>query len=159
MNPYLHAAAPGETFDDALLDTPDGPEMMLLTAIRTWRKPHCDARRARLDWSRMLVDAGLRIESIERFDLAMTVLMRAPTRPLETFCRCATTMTNDETSLLQAIALLQRTRSTAAVALLSEWRTQPFASELLKLIRWLAIDLLDAGIEIRVRDRDVTYVH
>lgn len=159
MNPNMHLSRYGEAFDDALLDTPDGPETMVLAAIRTWQRPHCDGQRARLDWSRMLAETGLRAESIERFDFVMRVLTRASARPFETFCRCATTLTSDEATLLQAIALLQRTQSTAAVALLNEWRAQSFVSELLKLIRWLAIDLLDAGIEIRSRKRDTTYMH
>ncbi|RQU99202.1 hypothetical protein DF047_35470 [Burkholderia cenocepacia] len=159
MNPNIHLSQHGEAFDDALLDTPDGPETMVLTAIRTWQRSHCAGQRARLDWNRMLTEAGLRSESIERFDLVMRVLARASARPFETFCRCATTLTSDEATLLQAIALLQRTKSAAAVALLGEWRAQSFVSELLKLIRWLAIDLLDAGIELRVRERDTTYMH
>ncbi|MGS0897333.1 hypothetical protein ACVBGC_33155 [Burkholderia stagnalis] len=159
MNPDVDPSEYGETFDDALLDRPDGPETMVLTALRTWRRPHCDVRRARIDWSRMLVESGLRNESIAHFDRIMSMLTRGPARPFGTFCRCATTLTSDETAFLQTIALLQRARGTAAADLPGAWRARSCASELPELLRRLAADLLDAGLEIRVRDRDVTYLH
>jgi hypothetical protein len=43
--------------------------------------------------------------------------------------------------------------------MLSEWLPAPAVSGVLKLIRWFAIDLLDAGVELDVQARRVTYMH
>jgi hypothetical protein len=87
---------------------------------------------------------------MERVDLVMRSMLTVSTRPLDIRCRCATELAGDEAALLQTIALLQATHSNAAMRL---------PSGIVKLIRWLAIDLLDADLEIRVRDRHVTYMH
>lgn len=57
---------------------------------------------------------------MERFDLVMRSLATVSLRPLDMRCRCATDMAGDEALLLQTIALLQTTRSQAAVRLLGE---------------------------------------
>ena len=54
---------------------------------------------------------------------------------------------------------LQKTHSHAAMQLLNDWLPQPAVSGMLKIARWFAISLLDAGIVIRVRVRRVTYMH
>lgn len=159
MNPHSHAADRIEAFDDMLLERHDGPELTLLAAIRSWLRPRCDAQREHLDWREILRKAGLRPDGVEHFDILMRSLMRVSMRPLDVRCRCASELAKDEASLLQAIALLQVTRSEAAIGLLGEWLPQPAVSGLVKLLRWLAIDLLDSGLEIRVRDRDVSYMH
>jgi hypothetical protein len=43
--------------------------------------------------------------------------------------------------------------------MLNEWRPAPAVSGVLKPIRWFAIDLLDAGVELDVQARRVTYMH
>ncbi|WP_144152748.1 hypothetical protein [Paraburkholderia sp. BCC1885] len=159
MNPHPQRAEFVESFDEQLLERPDGPELTVLTAIRTWLRPRCDGRRGQRDWREILHKTGLRPDGIEHFDLVMRSLATVSLRPLDLRCRCATGMAGDEALLLQTIALLQITRSQAAVRLLGEWLPQPAVSGVVKLLRWLAIDLLEAGLEIRVRDRDVTYMH
>jgi hypothetical protein len=57
------------------------------------------------------------------------------------------------------IALLRKTHSGAALRMLNEWRPAPAVSGVLKPIRWFAIDLLDAGVELDVQARRVTYMH
>jgi hypothetical protein len=101
----------------------------------------------------------LRPDGIERFDLVMRSLRAVSTRPLDLRCRCATDLAGDEVLFLQAIALLPATRSDAAIQLLSQWLPQPAISGMVKLMRWLAIDLLEGGLEIRVRERHATYMH
>lgn len=159
MNPQSHPVAPGDTFDEMLLERPDGPELIVLAAIRTWLRPRCDARRGQQCWHEILRSAGLRADGIERFDFTMRSLMTASIRRLDMRCQCATELAGDEAVLLQTIALLQATRSEAAVRLLGEWLPQSVSGGIVKLVRWLAIDLLDAGLEIRARARRVTYMH
>ncbi|WP_321943651.1 hypothetical protein [Paraburkholderia tropica] len=159
MNPHSHHVPLGEPFDDRLLEQPEGPELTVLVAMRTWLRPRCDGRRAQQHWQEILHVAGLRGEGVERFDFVMCSLIAVSVRPLDLRCRCATGLAGDEAVLLQTIALLQATRSDAAVRLLGEWLPQPAVSGIVKLIRWLAIDLLEAGLEIRVRERHATYMH
>jgi hypothetical protein len=159
MNPHSHHVALGEPFDDMLLEQPEGPELTVLFAIRTWLRPRCDGRRAHQQWQEILRMAGLRAEGIERFDFVMCSLTAVSVRPLDLRCRCATELAGDEAALLQTIALLQATRSDAAIRLLGAWLPQPAVSGIVKLIRWLAIDLLEAGLEISVRERHTTYMH
>lgn len=159
MNPHSQPTERSEAFDELMLERPEGPELTVLVAIRTWLRPCCDGRRGHLSWKEILTKAGLRPNGMEYFDLVMHSLMTVTIRPLDIRCPCATELAKDEASLLQTIALLQVTRSQAAIGLLSEWLPQPAVSGLVKLVRWLAIDLLEAGLEIRVRDRDVTYMH
>jgi hypothetical protein len=102
---------------------------------------------------------GLRQDGIEHFDLLMRSLMHVSYRPLDMRCRCASDLGKDEAVILQTIALLQRTHSGAALRMLSEWLPGPAVSGVLKLIRWFAIDLLDAGVELDVQARRVTYMH
>lgn len=148
-----------EPIADPASDEPDGSELTVLTAIRSWLRPHCDAWRAPANWKEILRAAGLRPDGLEHFDLLMRSLALISIRPLDMRCRCASELARNEASLLQALALLQRTRNQAAVLLLGEWLPQPAVSGLLKLARWLAIDLLDAGLELRAHPRAFTYLH
>ncbi|PLZ04304.1 hypothetical protein CY652_01120 [Burkholderia sp. WAC0059] len=152
------------TADDTLPDDPFAPyadtaEQVVLQAVRTWLRPHCDAHGNRASWHGTLAEAGLRIEGIGHFDLLMAALQCASNRPLDTRCRCATELAHDEASLLQTIALLQSTRSEAAMQILNDWLPPAGASGVLKIARWFAIALLDAGLELRARERRVTYMH
>jgi hypothetical protein len=70
-----------------------------------------------------------------------------------------TQLGKDEAVMLQSIALLQKTHSGAALRMLGEWLPAPAVSGVLKLLRWFAIDLLDAGVELDVQARRVTYMH
>lgn len=42
---------------------------------------------------------------------------------------------------------------------LNDWLPAFSVSGVLKLTRWFSISLLDAGLEIRARERNVTYMH
>jgi hypothetical protein len=140
MNPHSHPLDRSEGFDEVLFERHDGPELTLLAAIRSWLRPRCDAQRGHLDWREILRKAGLRADGMEHFDIVMRSLMRVSMRPLDVRCRCASEMAKDEASLLQTIALLQVTRSEAAIPLLVDWLPQPAVSGLVKLLRWLAFD-------------------
>jgi hypothetical protein len=159
MNPYARHAGRNDAIDEMQPGQPVSPESTVLAAIRSWLRPQCGALRGKANWQETLRQAGMRRDGIERFDIMMRSLMTVSMRPLDMRCRCASEMAKDEASLLQAIALLQVTRSQAAISLMGEWLPQPSVSGLVKIIRWLAIDLLEAGLEIRVRHRDVTYMH
>lgn len=148
-----------DAFDEATLDQPDGAELTILTAARTWLRPRCDARSAVMHWIEVLRKGGLREEGIEHFDLVMRALARIVPRPLDLRCRCATGMAADEASLLQTIALLQRNESQQALNQLGTWLPAPAVSGMLKLFRWFAIDLQAAGLHIRSRERAVSYLH
>jgi hypothetical protein len=131
-------------------------ELTVLVAIRTWwPRPSTDARRGQSNWKEILRRAGLRPDGMEHFDLVMRTLRKISMHPVDTPRRCANQLDRDEASLLQTLALLQVTRSQAAFRLLGEWLPQPAISGLVKLVRWLAIDLLEAGLELRVRDGDL----
>ena len=145
--------------DDAFTHYPDAGEQILLEAVRTWFRPHCDAVRRGQTWRDVLYDAGLRQPSIECFDMTVHALLRASCRPLDTRCRCATGTTADEASLLKAIAHLQAANCSAAVEALSEWLPDSSVGNVLKIMRWFAINLLDAGITIRARERRISYMH
>lgn len=159
MNPSSSFDRRHEAFDEQILDQPDGAEYTILTALRAWLRPHCDARPAVMNWKEVLHKAGLGDEGTEHFDLVMRALMIVTPRPLDARCRCATELAGDEASLLQTIAFLQQQRAQMAINLLAVWLPAPAVSGLLKLIRWFAIDLLDAGLQIRVRERAVSYMH
>jgi hypothetical protein len=159
MNRYARHADRNDSLDETLSESPDAAESTVLAAIRTWLRPHCGGAHGQSNWQLTLRHAGMRRDGIERFDIMMRALMTVSMRPLDMRCRCASELAKDEASLLQAIALLQLTRSQAAVSLMGEWLPQPAVSGLVKIIRWLAIDLLEAGLEIRVRHRDVSYMH
>jgi hypothetical protein len=60
---------------------------------------------------------------------------------------------------VRTLALLQSTRSEAAVQLLNDWLPMPSVSGMLKSARWFAIALLDAGLRLSERQRRVTYMH
>jgi hypothetical protein len=153
-----HGSRP-ELIDDHPAETADAPDHTVLSAVRTWLRPACETARGSLHWRDILSDAGLRKDGIEHFDLLMRSLMRASYRPLDMRCRCAIELGKDEAVILQTIALLQKTHSGAALRMLSEWLPAPAVSGVLKLIRWFAIDLLDAGVELDVQARRVTYMH
>jgi hypothetical protein len=145
--------------DDQRLDGSDAPDHAVLTAVRTWLRPSCETVRGGVHWRDVLVNVGLRPDGIEHFDLLMRSLMHVSYRPLDMRCRCASDLGKDEAAILQTIALLQKTHSGAAVRLLAEWLPAPAVSGVLKLLRWFAIDLLDAGLELDVQARRVTYMH
>jgi len=159
MNFHNPPARNHTLYDESFTQHPDMAEQTVLTAVRTWLRPQCDSVRRTSDWSGVLHEAGMTANGIGYFDILMRSLMRASCRPLDTRCRCASELANDEASLLQIIALLQRTRSDAATQMLNNWLPQPTVSTVLKIMRWFSIALLDAGLVLQVRARRVTYMH
>ncbi|SAL45040.1 hypothetical protein AWB64_04776 [Caballeronia sordidicola] len=159
MHPSSRLAGRSESFDEQALEHLDGAEFMILTALRAWLRPRCQVQLAVMDWKEILHKAGLKEDGIEHFDLVMRTLTTVTTRPLDTRCRCATELAGDEAGLLQAIALLQQGQGSQAIKLLGEQFPAPAVSGLLKLIRWFAIDLLDVGLHIRIRERAINYMH
>jgi hypothetical protein len=143
-----------ELIDDHVTDTGDATDRTVLTAVRTWLRPACETARGGVNWRDILSGVGLRQD-----DLLMRSLMHVSYRPLDMRCRCASDLGKDEAVILQTIALLQKTHSGAALRMLTEWLPAPAVSGVLKLIRWFAIDLLDAGLELDVQARRVTYMH
>jgi hypothetical protein len=120
--------------EDAFRQYPDVGEQTVLQAVRTGCHPRCDAVRKRQNWRDVLNDAGLTANGLIRFDMMMQ-------------------------TLLQVIAHLQSVCSSIATEVLDGWLSSPAAGNALKFIRWFAIALLDAGIEINARARRVSYVH
>jgi hypothetical protein len=159
MNYTAQFARIDTLIDDTFVQHPDSAEQTVLRAVRTWLRPHCDAYGKAESWRGVLAEAGLAVEGIGHFDLLMSTLCRASCHPLDTRCRCASELAKDEGSLLQVIALLQSTRSEAAVQLLNDWLPTPSVSGMLKTARWFAIALLDAGLRLSDRARRVTYMH
>ncbi|MFD1561377.1 hypothetical protein ACFSHT_37995 [Paraburkholderia silviterrae] len=159
MTPTARFARNDTLLDETFVQHPDSAEQTVLRAVRTWLRPHCDASAKSEGWRGVLADAGLAADGIDHFALLMTTLCRASCRPLDTRCRCASELAKDEGSLLQVIALLQSTRSEAAVQLLNDWLPMPSVSGMLKTARWFAIALLDAGLRLSHRARRVTYMH
>jgi len=159
MNLHHRLITEADVFDERWMEQPDAPEITMLIAMRAWLRPRCDAVRGVLDWRAVLRSAGLTRGGIEHFDIVMRSLRMAMPRMLDLRCRCATEMAGDEATLLQGIALLQAGRTDAAFQFLSQRLTLPALSSYLKLIRWLALDLLEAGLPIRIRERSVCYMH
>lgn len=159
MNFHSPSARDQSLYEESFVQHPNIAEQTVLTAVRTWLRPECDAVQRSRDWREVLSDVGMTVDGIGYFDTLMRSLMCASCRPLDTRCRCATDLAKDEASLLQIIALLQRTYSEAATQRLSDWLPQPTVSCVLKTVRWFAIALLDAGLVIPVRARRVTYMH
>lgn len=159
MHPSSRLSGRSESFDEETLEQLDGAELTTLTALRAWLRPRCEAQSAFMGWAELLRRAGLKEDGIEHFDLIMRMLTTVTMRPLDTRCRCATELAGDEAGLLQAIALLQRGHRSKAIKELGERFPAPAVSGLLKLIRWFAIDLLDVGLHIRIRERAVNYMH
>jgi hypothetical protein len=159
----MHPIAPFHRTDTLLEDSfaqhPDSAEQTVLRAVRTWLRPHCDAYGKEESWRGVLAEAGIGADGASHFDLLMGTLCRASCRPLDTRCRCASELATDEASLLRTLALLQSTRSEAAVQLLNDWLPMPSVSGMLKSARWFAIALLDAGLRLSERQRRVTYIH
>jgi hypothetical protein len=145
--------------EDALYHYPDAGEQLVLTAVRTWFRPRCDAVRQGQLWRDLLSEAGLDAAGIDCFDMMMHALLHASHRPLDTRCRCASDVASDEASLLQTLAYLQLTDSSAATDLLNHWLPSASIGHTLKFLRWFAVNLLNAGIAIPARARRVTYVH
>ncbi|MGF7134680.1 hypothetical protein P3T40_006186 [Paraburkholderia sp. EB58] len=150
---------PYSLLDESLAQHPDMAEQTVLSAVRTWLRPQCDAVRKRESWRESLSEAGLTRDGLVSFDLLMRSIMSVSHRPLDTRCRCASDLAKDEAMLLQSIALLQGMRSDEAIRLLDDWLPQPAVSVMLKVVRWFAIALLEAGLELTVRERRVTYMH
>ncbi|WP_323117858.1 hypothetical protein [Burkholderia alba] len=159
MNFHRSAAHNHSLLDDSLAQHPDLAEQTVLAAVRTWLHPDCGTAREQKSWRDVLVDAGLHTDGLDHFDMLMYSLTCASCRPLDTRCRCATDLANDEASLLQTIAHLQTTHSEAAMRILNDWLPSFTVSGVLKIARWFSISLLDAGLEIRARARSVTYMH
>jgi hypothetical protein len=159
MNFHSSSAVMHSLLDDPSSSHADEAEQTVLNAVRTWLRPRCDAQGSNGDWRDVLSDAGLTVDGLGYFDLLMGLLRRFAYRRIDTRCRCASDLAKDEASLLQTIALLQRVRSDAAVELLNDWLPEPAVSGALKIVRWFAIALLDAGLVIQVRTRRVTYMH
>ncbi|CAM2169026.1 conserved hypothetical protein [Paraburkholderia sacchari] len=159
MNPNTLSARNDTLIDETFVQHPDSAEQTVLRAVRTWLRPHCDAHGKAENWRGVLAEAGLATHGIEQFERLMATWCRASCHPLDTRCRCASELAKDEGSLLQVIALLQSTRSEAAVQLLNDWLPTPSVSGMLKTARWFAIALLDAGLRLSHRARRVTYMH
>ncbi len=145
--------------EDALSQYPDASEQLVLGAVRTWFRPHCDAVRQGQHWRDVLADAGLALAGIDCFELMMHALLHASHRPLDMRCRCASDIASDEASLLQTLAYLQSTDSSAATELLNQWLPSASVGHTLKIMRWFAMNLLNAGIVVRSRSRRVAYMH
>jgi hypothetical protein len=150
---------PYSLLDESLAQHPDMAEQTVLGAVRTWLRPQCDAVRKRESWRESLSEAGLSSDGLVSFDLLMRSIMSVSQRPLDTRCRCASDLAKDAAMLLQSIALLQGMRSDEAIGLLDDWLPQPAVSVMLNVVRWFAIALLEAGLELTVRERRVTYMH
>ncbi|CAB3794204.1 hypothetical protein LMG28688_03887 [Paraburkholderia caffeinitolerans] len=159
MNPTALFARNDTLIDETFAQHPDSAEQTVLRAVRVWLRPHCDAHGKAENWRGVLAEAGLATNGIDHFEHLMATLCRALCRPLDTRCRCASELAKDEGSLLQVIALLQSTRSEAAVQLLNDWLPTPSVSGMLKTARWFAIALLDAGLRLSHRARRITYMH
>jgi hypothetical protein len=159
MHYTIHSERTDTLLDDSFVQHPDSAEQTVLRAVRTWLRPHCDAYGKEESWRGVLVEAGLGADGIGQFDLLMGTLCRASRRTLDTRCRCASELAKDEAALLRTIALLQSTRSEAAVQLLNDWLPMPSVSGMLKSARWFAIALLDAGLRLSERARRVSYMH
>ncbi|MBU9264965.1 hypothetical protein [Burkholderia gladioli] len=158
------AAGRPSLFDDPLAGETDTAERVVLSAVRTWLHPGCGSNanagaRAAHTWRDVLLEAGVHADGLDHFDLMMSTLACSASRPLDMRCRCAQDLAYDEASLLQAIAHLQSTRGEAAMRVLNDWLPAFSVSGVLKLTRWFSISLLDAGLEIRARERNVTYMH
>ncbi|KAG0184218.1 hypothetical protein DFQ28_011570 [Apophysomyces sp. BC1034] len=159
MSFHTQPAGIRSLLDDSYSQYPDTAEQVVLCAVRTWLRPVCDARRAHQSWQQVLAHASVCGDGAEQFDILMRTLIRTSCRPLDMRCRCASDLAHDEASLLQTIALLQSMQIDTATQLLGEWLPQPTVSGVLKMARWFAISLLDAGVQLRVRRRSVTYMH
>ncbi|MGS1000611.1 hypothetical protein [Burkholderia glumae] len=155
-----HHASP---IDDPLAGDPDTAERIILTAVRIWLHPDAacanPASARPPTWRDVLAEAGVHADGLDHFDMMMCALAGSAARPLDMRCRCTRELAHDEASLLQAIAHLQATRGEAAMRVLNDWLPAFSVSGVLKLTRWFAISLLDAGLEIRTRERRVTYLH
>lgn len=159
MNFHRSAAHNHSLLDDPLAQYPNLAERTVLAAVRTWLHPDCGTVRQQDSWRGVLADAGLHTDGLDHFDMLMASLTHTSCRPLDTRCRCASELARDEASLLETIAHLQSTRGEAAVRILNDWLPQCAVSGVLKIARWFSISLLDAGLEIHVRPRDITYMH
>jgi hypothetical protein len=159
MNFHSSSSTVPSLLDDPARPEADEAEHTVLNAVRTWLRPRCDAQGRSANWRAVLSEAGVTADGLGYFDLLMHQLRRSARRRLDTRCRCARELAKDEASLLQTIALLQRVRGDAAVELLNDWLSEPALSGVLKIVRWFAIALLDAGLVIQVRKRRVTYMH
>ena len=145
--------------EDALHHYPDAGEQLVLVAVRTWFRPRCDSVRQGQLWRDVLTEAGLGVSCLDCFDMMMHGLLHASHRPLDTRCRCASDVAGDEASLLQTLAHLHLADSSAATDLLNHWLPSASIGSTLKLMRWFALSLLNAGIAIPARARRVTYMH
>jgi hypothetical protein len=158
MQTDQHPLRDVDPFDEALLHRHDGPELIVLAALRAWLRPHCGAVEGELDWRSALFGAGLDHDGIEHLDTLLRALTMVTPRPLDTRCRCCPALAKDEATLLQAIALLQRSRFPETVALLGDWLAGPALSGITKSIWRFAEALGDVGLVIRVREREVHYM-
>ncbi|SDI19609.1 hypothetical protein [Paraburkholderia phenazinium] len=159
MNFHSSSSVAHSLLDDPSASRADEAEQTVLNAVRTWLRPRCDALGRNGSWRDVLSEAGMSVDGMLYFDLLMRFLRRCAYRRLDTRCRCASDLAKDEASLLQTIALLQRVRGDAAIELLNDWLPESAVSGVLKIVRWFAIALLDAGLVIQVRSRCVTYMH
>jgi len=159
MNYPAFALREASLSEDALAHYPDASEQLVLNAVRTWFRPRCDSVRQGQQWQEVLADAGLAVAGIDCFDLMMHALLHASHRPLDTRCRCASDIASDEALLLQTLSYLQSTESSAAADLLNQWLPSASVGHTLKVMRWFALNLLNAGIVVRSRTRRVAYMH
>jgi hypothetical protein len=150
---------PHSLLDESLAQHPDMAERTVLDAVRTWLRPQCDAARKRESWHEALAEAGLSMDGVISFDMLMRSFIDISHRPLDTRCRCASDLARDEAMLLQSIALMQAERSDDTTALLQECLPKQAVNVVRKVVHWFAVSLLEAGLELRVRERRVTYMH
>lgn len=147
-----------DPFDEALLYRHNGPELIVLAALRAWLRPQCGAVQGELDWREALLGAGVSRDGMDYFEILLRSLLYVSPRPLDMRCRCCPALGKDEATILQAIALLQRGRFPETVALLGEWLEVPALSGVTKTIWRFAEALGDVGLLIQVRNREVQYL-
>lgn len=150
---------PYSLLDESLAQHPDMAEQTVLDAMRTWLRPQCDAVRKRASWRESLSEAGLTTDGLISFDMLMRSFSGIARRPLDTRCRCASELAKDEAMLLQSIALMQGMRGDETSGLLEECFAKEAINVVRKVVHWFAFSLLEAGLELRVRERRVTYMH
>jgi hypothetical protein len=147
-----------DPFDETILYRHNGPELIVLAALRAWLRPQCSAVEGKLDWREALLGAGMGVDAMECFDTLLRSLLYVSPRPLDMRCRCCSALAKDEATILQAIGLLQRSRFDETIALLGEWLEVPALSGVTKTIWRFAEALGDVGLFIQVRERDVQYM-
>jgi hypothetical protein len=146
-------------FDDAFDHYPDAEDQLVLHVVRAWFHPQCRVANSPIGWKEVLLEAGVPIVGIRRFNLLMNEWSRSAHRRLDIRCRCAGELASDEFRLLQVIGGLQQRNLPAENALLTGWFSLKRTDRLLHLAESFAITLADAGFNVRIRPRRINYFH